>query len=155
MADHLQQQILERVQAVLLAAATDAGSRVYLDRADEIPQVDVPAIDILGREEVGEESIDYLTLNHPAVQRRSYSFPITSYAKGNGAARASRNLAGAVESALAASAGAVAIGATAIEVVLAESSERKDGLGATLICAVRQVWQAQYQTHAGTPDVLV
>lgn len=154
MADHVQQQILEAVQTTLVAAATVASTRVYLDRVDELPQANLPAIDILGPEDAGEEAIEYLTMHFPPVQRRSYTFTINSItALATGSAKAARNLAKQVEAALYAAAGTITVSGKAIDLVLAEGAERKDGTGALPMFAVRQTWQAQYQTTAGTPDV--
>lgn len=154
MADHVQQQILEAVQTALVTAATAAGTRVYLDRVDELAQASLPAIDILGPDDTGEEAIEYLTLHFPSVQQRSYTFAIGSVtALATGSAKAARNLAKQVEAALLAAIGSITVGGKAIDLVLAESSERKDGAGALPMFAVRQTWQAQYQTTAGTPDV--
>jgi len=41
---HAQQQILEAVQAQLIAAGTAAGARVYLDRLDPLEDRDLPAL---------------------------------------------------------------------------------------------------------------
>lgn len=154
MADHVQQQILEAVQTVLVAAATAASTRVYLDRVDEIPQANLPAIDILGPDDIGEESIEYLTMHFPPVQQRSYSFTISSVtALATGSAKAARNLAKEVEAALLAAVGTITVGGKSIDLVLAEGTERKDGAGALPMFAVRQTWQAQYITNGGTPDV--
>lgn len=156
MADHVQVQVLDAVKAALLAAATAAGQRVYLDRTDDLPTSDLAAIDIVGGEEVGEESIEYLTMHWPPVQQRSFTFAITSVTRGaTGSARAARNLAKQVESTLLGSATAITAGAVAIGMLLAESGERKDASGELPLAAVRQVWQAQYQTMAGAPDVAV
>lgn len=154
MADHAHQRILEAVQAVLVAASTAAASRVYLDRVDELPAANLPAIDILGADDVGEDAIEYQTVHFPGVQRHAYSFAIRSVtALATGSAKASRNLAGQVEAALLAAANTVAVGGVTIRVLLSDSSEVKDGAGALPIFAVRQSWQAQYQTSGGTPTV--
>lgn len=154
MADHVQQQILEAVQTVLVAASTAAGSHVYLDRVDEIPQGSLPLIDILGPDDTGEESIDYVTMHFPAVQRRAYSFAINSVtALASGSAKAARNLDKQIEAALLAAVGTITVSGKAIDLVISESAERKDGTGALPMYVVRRTWQAQYTTTAGTPDV--
>lgn len=154
MADHVQQQILEAVQAVLVAAAIVPTGRVYLDRTDELPEDDLPAIDILGGDQGAEESIEYQTMHHPATQSRSFSFPITGVARGaHGAAKAARNLGRSVEAAIMATASTIAVGGRVIDMVLADSSERKQNGNALPMVAVSQTWQAQYHTTAGTPDV--
>lgn len=152
MTDHVTQQILEAVQTALKAAATAAGNRVYLDRTDELPSGDLAAIDILGGDEAGEESIEYLTMHWPVTQRRSYSFAITSVTRAaTGVAKAARNLAAQVEETLLASATAITVGGTAIDMVLGEVSEAKTGGADLPLASVRQVWQAQYITAGGAP----
>ena len=154
MADHVQQQILEAVQTALVAAATAASSRVYLDRVDELPQASLPVIDIMGPDDSGEESVEYVTLHFPAVQQRAYSFAINSVtALATGSAKAARNLALQVEAALMAAVGTITVGGKVIDLLLASSAERKDGAAALPMFAVTQTWQAQYTTTAGTPDV--
>jgi len=154
MADHAHQRILEAVQAALVAAATAAGSRVYLDRVDDLPAANLPAIDILGADDIGEDAIEYQTVHFPGVQRHAYSFAIRSVtALATGSAKAARNLAGQVEAALLAAANTVAVGGKSIDLLLSDSSEIKDGAGALPMFAVRQTWQAQFMTVGGAPTV--
>jgi len=154
MADHAHQRILEAVQTVLIAAATAASSRVYLDRVDEIPAASLPAIDILGAGDTGEDSIEHLTVNFPQRMHHAYSFAIRCVAsQASAAAKASRNLAAQVETALLAAVGTIAIGSVAIDMLLAGVAEIKDGDGAAAMFAVRMDWQAQYTTAGGAPDV--
>lgn len=154
MADHAHQRILEAVQTVLVAASTAAGSRVYLDRVDELPQANLPAIDILGAAGTGEDSIEYLTIHHPPLQSHDYSFDIRSVcAQATGAAKAARNLAKQVQAALLAASNTIAVGSVPIRMLLSGSAEVKDGTGAYPMFAVAQQWQAQYQTAGGAPDV--
>lgn len=154
MPDHAHQRILEAVQAALVAAATAAGSRVYLDRVDEIPADNLPAIDILGADDTAEDTIEHLTIGFPPLQQHAYSFGIRAVcAQATGAAKAARNLAGQVEAVLLAASNTIAVGAAPILVLLAGSSEVKDGEGAAQLFVVRQQWQAQYQTQGGTPGV--
>ena len=155
MADHVQQQILDTVQAVLVAAATAAAKRVYLDRVDEIPEANLPAIDILGGDDGDEESIEYQTVHFPPLQARAFTFPITSITRGDDSARTARNLAGEVEARLLASSGVITVGGRKVSMLLASSSSTKTGDANARMCAVRQSWQAQYQTTGGAPTVPV
>lgn len=153
MASVVKQQILEAVQAALVAASLVNPGRVYLDRTDELPEDDLPAIDILGGDAAGEESIQYQTVHFPGIQQRSYSFEVASIARGiTGAAKAARNLAGSVEATLRASAGTITVGGRAIDILLAEEFEAKlPGGNATPFVSVRQSWQAQYMTSGNDP----
>lgn len=153
MADHAHQRILEAVQAVLVAASTAAGTRVYLDRVDELPAANLPAIDILGADDTGEDSIEEMTMHFPSKLQHVYTFPIACvYAQKTGAAKAARNLAKQVEAALLAASNSIAIGGVAIDMVMTGSDEVKDGAGAASMFSVRQSWQAQYRTQGGAPD---
>jgi len=129
MADHVQQQILEAVQTALVAAATAASTRVYLDRVDEIPQANLPAIDILGPDDTGEESIQYLAMHFPPVQQRSYTFAISSIAAlATGSAKAARNLAKQVEAALLAAIGSITVGGSAVTCVTSIKLTLENGI---------------------------
>lgn len=153
MADHAHQRILEAVQTVLVTAATAAGSRVYLDRVDEIPQGNLPAIDILGAGDTGEDAIEHLSIHHPPLMRHAYSFDIRAVcAQATGAAKAARNLAKQIEAALLAASNTVSVSSVPIGMLLAGSTEIKDGSGSVPMFAVAQQWQAQYQTAGGAPD---
>lgn len=155
MAYPVTQQLLEAVQAALVAAALVQRARVHLDRTDELPETELPALDILGGDAGAEESIDYLTVHHPAVQRRSLSFELSAVTGAiTGAAKAGRILAGQVEAVLSASA-AVSVNGVAIELLLAESVEAKVNGSAKPFFAVRQTWQAQYQALATDPTTAI
>lgn len=153
MADHAHQRILEAVQTVLAGAGTAAGAHVFLDRVDELPATSLPAIDILGADDTGEDAIEVLTMHFPATLQHAYSFPIACVcAQKTGAAKAARNLAKQVEVALLAASNTIAIGGVAIDMVMTGSDEVKDGAGAVPMFSVRQSWQAQYRTQGGAPD---
>lgn len=151
MADHLQQQILDAVQTTIAAAATAAGSNVYLDRVDELLQANLPAIHIEG----GDEEASADSINFPTVYSRAYSFSVACVCgQATGAAKAARNLAKQAEAALLASIGTFTAGGKAQALVLLGSSETKDGSGAVSLFEVRQQWQARYTTLGGSPDVV-
>ena len=151
--DHVQNQMLDAIQAALVAAALVATGRVYLDRTDEIPQEHLPAIDILGGDEGDEDSIEYQTVHFPPLQARAFTFPITSITRGDDSARTARNLAGEVEATLLASSGVITVAGRKVSMLLASSSSSKTGDANARMCAVRQSWQAQYHTSGGTPTV--
>lgn len=149
MADHLQQQILDYVQTTLTAAATSAGSNVFLDRVDELLQNNLPAIHIEG----GDEDAQADSVNFPTVYTRLYSFTVAAVCgQATGAAKAARNLAKEVEAALLASTSTFTAGGKAQALILTGSTESKDGNGAVSLFEVRQSWTARYMTLGGTPD---
>jgi hypothetical protein len=151
MADHLQQQILDYVQATLIAAATAAASHVFLDRVDELMQIDLPALDIEG----GDEDINADSVGFPALLERQYTFSVACVVgQASGSAKAARNLGKQVESALLASTTTFTAGGKAQALILTSSAESKDGNGSTSLFEVRQTWQARYMTLGGSPDVV-
>ena len=149
MADHLQQQILEYVQATLASAATAAGSNVFLDRVDELLQANLPAIHIEG----GDEDAQADSISFPTIYTRLYSFSVACVCgQSTGAAKAARNLAKQAEAALLASLTTFTAAGKAQALVLTGSTESKDGSGAVSLFEVRQTWTARYMTLGGTPD---
>jgi hypothetical protein len=149
MADHLQQQILEAVQANLIAAGTAAGSRVFLDRVDEITQAELPAFHIEG---VGEDD-QADSLNFPTVYTRQYRFTVAALVhQSTGSAKAARNLGQNAEVALLATLAGYTASGKAKALQLLGSNENKDGSSALNFFEVRQSWQATYMTLGGSPD---
>lgn len=149
MADHLQQQLLSAYQATLVAASTAAGSRVYLDRMDEIPQANLPALHIEGQ----GETIDSMSVDWALLQDRTYTFTIAAAVGTQTApAAAARDLAKQVEQALFASQATSTASGKAKMLRLEGSNEDKDPSGATALFTVRQTWAVQYVTQSGAPD---
>lgn len=152
MALPVNQQVLEAIQAALQAASLVQRGRVHLDRTDEISETELPAIDILGGDTAAEESLEYLTMHDPALQLRSYSFELASVTGAlDGAAKTGRVLAGQVEAVLCASVGVVTVNGRGIPLRLVQSVESKVNSNAKPFFAVRQTWQAEYQTAANDP----
>jgi len=145
MADHLHQQVLEAYQATLVAAATSAGSRVYLDRLDEVPQASLPALLIEGR----GEAVDNIAVDWQHIQQRAYTLTVTAIAASSAAAR---NLAKQVEQALFASLSAATAAGKAKQLRLVGGAEDRDGAAATGLYSVAQTYIADLVTLAGTPD---
>ena len=146
MADHINQQVLEAIQANLAAAATSAGSNVFLDRLDAVPEAKIPAILIEG---VGDV-VDAQTVGFPPIYSRQYSFTVACLASGT--AQAARNLAKQVEAALCANLAAYTANSLAKALLLTGSNEGKDGSGTTGLFEVRQSWTAQIMTVGNVPD---
>lgn len=149
MADHLQQQLLDAYQATLVAASTAAASRVYLDRVDEVPQANLPALHIEGQ----GESVDSTSIDWSQIQERAYTFTVSCITGlASGAAAAARNLAKQVEQALFATQATSTASGKAKALRLEGSSEGKDGAAATSFYLVRQTWVVTYVTQSGIPD---
>ena len=149
MADHLQQQLLSAYQATLVAASTAAASRVYLDRVDEVPQANLPALHIEGQ----GETVESTSIDWAQIQERAYSFTVSCITGlSSGAAAAARNLAKQVEQALFASQAASTASGKAKALRLEGSTEGKDGTAATSLYLVRQSWVVTYVTQSGIPD---
>jgi len=69
---HVQQQILDALQAALASAGTAAAARVYVERVDPLPQTQLPAL--LLEEAEGGETIGELLLD--GTQERIYAITI-------------------------------------------------------------------------------
>lgn len=149
MADHVQQQILDAAKAILLAAATAAGTSVFLERVDELMESDLPAIHVEG----GDEDVGVESVGHPAIQSRMFSFTTSCIVSGADYGRNARNLAKQVEQAFLTSASPLNGKASVLR--LEGSSVLKDGSGATVLFEVRQKWRASYYTLGGVPDALM
>lgn len=149
MADHLQQQLLSAYQATLVSAATAAGGNVFLDRVDELPQSQLPALHMEGQ----GETIESISVDWSQIQDRAYSFTVSCVTGlASGAAAAARNLGKQVEQALFASQAVSTASGKAKALRLEGSTESKDGSAATSLYVVRQTWVVQYVTQSGVPD---
>ena len=146
MADHINQQVLDAIKATLVAAGTDAGAHVFLDRLDPVPESELPAILIEGIGEV----VDTQSVGFPPIYSRQYSLTIACLASGSAAA--ARNLGKQVEAALCASLTAFTAGGLAKGLLLGGANEGKDGAGSTALFDVRQSWTAQIMTVGNAPD---
>lgn len=149
MADHLQQQLLDAYKATLIAAATAAGSNVFLDRVDEVPQASLPALHIEGQ----GETIESTSVDWSQIQERAYTFTVSCVTGlAMGAAAAARNLGKQVEQALFAAQATSTASGKAKALRLEGSTEGKDGSAATSLYLVRQTWVVTYITLSGAPD---
>lgn len=150
MADHLQQQILDEVKSILIAANTAAGSNVFLERVDELMESEFPAINVEG----GDEDVTDESYGFPAIQRREYRFSTSCAVSGDNYGRDARNLQAQVEKALFAAVQPLNGKAQLLSLAGSDIPD-KDGSGSTIFSAVRQHWLATYHTRAGTPDAPV
>lgn len=147
MADHVQQQILDGVQAALIAAATAAGSRVYLDRVDALEVSDLPAL--LVQESPEGESVDPATVS--SLEQRTFSVLVAAVvAHGDDYAKDARALGLQVERVLGVPAFAVPKPGRAR---IASSRITLSGEGKELLAAKEQTWRFTYFTRRGAPDI--
>lgn len=152
MADHVQDQILDALSALLIGAGTSAGASVFTERVDELPRNKTKAIEI---EAQSEEIESPTNIGWPRTQMRAFALDIRCTVKQQGAYRkAAGNLAKEVEQAIAASQVAQTLGGIAsLGVHLSRSVVAKDGSGDKALYSIVQSWTAGYQTRANAPDV--
>ena len=150
MANHLQQQILDEVKSILIAASTAAGNNVFIERVDELMEIEFPAINVEG----GDENVTDESYGFPAIQRREFRFFASCIVSGENFGRDVRNLQAQVEAALLAPVQPLN-GKVQLLSLAGSDAPAKDGSGSTIFSAVRQHWLATYHTRAGTPDAPV
>ena len=144
---HVQQQILEGVQAALAAAGTDAGARVFLDRLDPLQPNELPAL--LVEEAPAGETVVPNTVN--GLEQRAYTVLVTavvSHRTEYGAQ--ARELGLQVEKVLGIPAFAVPKAGRARIVA---SRMTLAGEGDRAMAAREQAWQFTYFTRRGAPDI--
>ena len=144
---HLQQQVLDLIKATLVAGATTAGNRVFVDRVDPLQPQELPAIRV--DEAPDGERIEALTVSG-AYQRRLAVQIVCVVAHGTGAAQHARSLGLEVEQLLQTSAPLVALCRMGIE--LTSSRPQIEGDGDRLMATREQLWQFAYAARAETPD---
>lgn len=146
---HVQQQILEAVKAVLVAAATDAGDSVFLDHLDPLDLTQLPAL--LIEESPSGESVTPSTLS--GVQRRDLRVSVTAvvaHASEYGAR--ARELGLQVEKALAAATPQL-IRLAKAGFALETGRMLLSGEGKEAKAARQQVWRFSYLVRPNAPDV--
>ncbi len=144
---HVQQQILDGVQAALIAASTAAGARVYLDRVDALEESDLPAL--LVQEAPEGESVEPATVS--GLEQRSYAVLVAAVvAHGADYAKQARALGLQVEQTLGVPAFAVPKPGRAR---IASSRITLSGDGNKAMAAREQTWRFTYFTRRGAPDI--
>ena len=146
---HVQQQILDAIQAVLIAAATPAGGRVYIDHLDPLSVDQLPAI--LVEEAPSGESVASSTVS--GVQRRDLRVsitPVVSHATEYGAR--ARDLGLQIEKALHAAVPQLTALAKA-GYALETGRPLLSGEGKDAKAARQQIWRFSYLVRPGAPDV--
>lgn len=141
---HAQQQILEAVQATLLAGLP-AGRRVDLDRIDPLAQRELPAV--LVREAPSGETVSPGTVG--AVEQRELDVLVSCVvAQGNGFAAAARELGRQVEAIL----GAPRLPPPLTRTRLLGSRITLSGEADDALASREQTWRITYFTRRGEPD---
>jgi hypothetical protein len=146
---HAQQQVLEAVQAALVAGPTAAGPRVYLDRVDRLPPGDLPAV--LVDESPDGETTEPGTI-HGVDQRQLGVVVRGLVSHGTTAAADARALGLQIERALTASTVLQALcrGGFRMEA----SRHVNEGDGDRLMAEREQLWRFVYWVDPATPDIL-
>ena len=145
---HLQQQILDLIQSAIVAGATVAGARVFVDRVDPLQPHELPAVLV---DEGGDgERVERYTV-HGADQRDLSVVINCIVAHGSGAAAQARSLGLAVEKLLQASVPLAALCKLGIQ--LNASRQQISGDGDRLMAAREQSWTFSAIAASATPDV--
>lgn len=148
---HVQQQVLEAVQAVLIAAATDAGSNVFLDRVDPVPAKSLPAI-LVYESDQGETAQPYTV---HGLEQRTLSVVTAGVVKHCAdAPKNARAFGLAVEVALNEDEGDTLAALCKLGWRMVTSRQINSGEGENLVAAREQVWQFTYLVNPAAPDVV-
>jgi hypothetical protein len=151
--DHIQDQILQSVQATLLAAATSAGASVFLESVDDIPEASHPAIAI----EAGPETVDGQGMSvRGRSTKRTFDFYMRlTVAQNAGYRQACGRLLKEVEQALQASdEAATAGGLVRGGIHLLATDPDRDGNAAKVVYTIRSLWRAPYVCKENAPDTV-
>lgn len=146
---HVQQQIIDAVQALLAGGGTAAGGNVFADRVSAIPEGLLPAIAV--EEAPRGESVQPATIS--GLQERTFEVLVTCTVKAaEGYAAAARALGLEVEKLLATSDALTTLAGGGVAIVASDLD--RDGAGSRPMAARRQVWRFIYYCDPATPDVV-
>ncbi len=146
---HLQQQILDTLQALLAAGGTAAGARVYLDREDPLPASKLPAI-LIAEGDAGEDAEPY---TFDGIEQRTLPVMVRCVVThGTTAAADARALGLAVEKLISPSTAMAAL--CKLGVRITNSRHVNSGEGEQLFAERVQTWQFIYLVNPATPDVV-
>ena len=147
---HAQQQVLDALQAVLIAGGTVAGSRVFVDRVDPLQKQDLPAL-LIEEDSDGERAE---TDDLEGIERRELRVVIHCVlADSEGAAAAGRAFGLAVEKLVSPSVAIRALSATGPR--LTSSRLLQNGEGDRLFGGRQQAWLIDYCVYPSAPDVIL
>lgn len=145
---HLQQQILDLIKTTLVAGATAAGARVFVDRVNPLQASELPAI-LVDEAPDGEQVQPYTV--HGAYQRQLAVQINCVVANGTSAALQARSLGLDVEKLIQTSAPLAALCQLGIE--LNASRLVASGDGDRLMASREQAWTFSTLSRRETPDV--
>lgn len=144
---HAQQQILDALQALLIAGATVAGSRVFVDRVDPLQPSELPAILI----EEGDDGESSETEDLSGSEVRDCNFMVACVMSSVQAAVA-RDFGLAVEKLIA---GNEPLRQLAREgPYLTKNSRLQNGDGDRLLSGRMHTWRIAYALEPTAPDVI-
>jgi hypothetical protein len=147
---HAQQQILNALQALLIAGATAAAGRVFVDRVDPLQASELPAI--LIRESDSGESAEVAFLE--GTHRRQLEVDVACvFADSADAAAQARSLGLAAEKLIAAS--AVLLLLCRGGWGMSTSKQVSSGEGDRLLAAREQSWRFVYFVNPTAPDLIL
>jgi hypothetical protein len=147
---HVQQQILDAMQAVLAAGGTVAGSRVFVDRVDPLQADELPAI--LIEEDGSGETSEELTVG--AIDRRELSVLVHCVlAHTSDAPAQAREFGLAVEKLIAPSAALAALASAGLRIT--SSRPVFSGDGDRLLASRQQSWVFSYFVRPESPDSFI
>lgn len=144
--EHAQQQILDSIKEMLIAANTAAVSRVFLDRLDQLEPGELPTL--LVEEAPEGESIEPQTMS--GIEQRVFSVLVTCVvAHSTEYGRKARQLGLEVEKTL----GIPALSLPrAGRARIASARMTFSGEGDRALAAREQTWRITYSTRRGAPD---
>lgn len=135
------------MQAALIAGATVAGARVYIDRVDSLQPNEVPAILIEDRGETSE------VIELDDTQQRTSTIAVHCATSHSTTAAADARAFGlAVEKIIAGSATVKAL--AHLGIYITNSSTEINGEGDRLLASRDQVWQAAYLVYPTNPEII-
>ena len=147
---HVQQLVLNAVQAAIVASAAVPSTRVFLDRVDPLQATDLPCVCIT---EDGPELVDYLGQEPDGfLQKRTLSVMVCCVVAADATAADARTLGLAVEQALQQSSPLKALTAG---YQLNSSDYEQSGISERLFNQRVQRWQFTYTTHSNDPSKFI
>lgn len=147
---HAQQQVLDALQAVLIAGGTVAGSRVFVDRVDPLQREELPAI--LIEEDADGERAETDDLD--GMERRELRVLVHCVlADSDGAAAAGRDFGLAVEKLVSPSVAIRAFSTTGPRLI--SSRMLQNGEGDRLLGGRQQAWLIDYCVYPSAPDEIL
>lgn len=143
-------QILDALKALLIAAGTDAGASVHIDRTEETPfeAVELPAINLeLLEEERSHPSLRGAAVGDPVLTVHTVRLVQKVYTRGGpGAAAAARLIAAQCEAALAAD---PTLGGKCSQVLLPKRTNwLRDDAGEAKTFQANVLLQGEYRTYS-------